>query len=139
MNTLRDLKPAEKYTIVRFGEMGFLFSVQLTLIRVDIKPFAQYPESVVLVFRKKCGRAPSGLRFLPNDDFLVYEGWVNVNTEMYVSSSVSPTGMNCKQSLLSFDREYLMIAKRSVGKEPLFEKISPSPNSDTAAILGKRG
>ena len=137
MKQLLELKSGEKYTIVRFGDMGFVFSVQLALKQVKIESYAQYPESVVLIYLPKRKRSLRGMRFLTNEDYLVYPGWVEVATEMFVSSSKSETGFTVSQSLLSCDREYLMIAKRSVATEPLFEKITPMPNADTARICGR--
>jgi hypothetical protein len=134
MKQLLALNAGEKYTIVRYGEMGFVFAVQLIVNAFEVKPYAQYRESVYLIFRKKGARKASAMRFFPNDDYLVYSGWVEVNTSMFVSISVSASGMTCRTSLLSCDREYLHIAKRSVPAAPIFEKITPLPNADTATI-----
>jgi hypothetical protein len=137
MKPLSTLKIGSRYTVVRFGEMGFLYARQIELVQYKVEPYAQYPESEILIYREKGKRKIAGTRFLPNDDYLVYKGWIDVKTEMFVSESDSPTGFRCKQSLLSFDREYFNRAKASVSQAPLMGKITPCAATDTASITAK--
>ena len=130
MKQLMTLTIGQKYTVVKFGEMGFIFALQITLMESKITPYAQYQETVVLAFKQKGKRNIRQIRIFERDDYLVYEGWVSVNTEMYVEQLSD----GCKRSLLSFDREYLQIAKRSVANAPLLERLTPCSNADTAAI-----
>lgn len=134
MKPLSTLKVGNRYTIIRFGEMGFLHHRKIELVQYKVEAFAQYPESEVLIFKEKSKRHLAGTRFLPHDDFLVYEGWVDVNTEMFVETDISPTGMTCRRSLLSFDREYFEIAKRSVPKAPILEQITSCDATNTREI-----
>jgi hypothetical protein len=123
MNALTALKEGQRYTVVKMGDMGFCFSVQFELVEKRIEPWAQYAESVLLIFKQKGKRNLRQIRFINRDDFLVYEGWVEANTEMFVEEDKSGP-FTVKKSLLSCDIEYLLRAKRSVTKAPLIEQIS---------------
>lgn len=125
MKNLSALKIGSRYTLVKMGDMGFPFAAHLELVDRKITPYAQYAETVLLTFKLKGKRNLRELRIFERDDYLIYEGWVAVNTEMYVETlPPSPGGLTCKRSLTSFDVEYLLRAKRSVAQAPLIEKIS---------------
>ena len=121
MKALNALKEGQRYTVVKMGDMGFCYSVQLELVEKRVEPWAQYAESVLLIFKQKSKRNLRQLRFVERDDFLVYEGWVEANTEMFVEEDNS--GPMTIKSLASCDIEYLLRAKRSVAKAPLIEQI----------------
>lgn len=123
MKQLMALKPGQKYTFVKMGDMGFPFALQLQLIDQKIEPYAQYAESVVLIFKLKGKRNLRQIRIIGRDDYLVYEGWVPINTEMYVEEE-KVGDMTVRRSLSSCDIEYLLRAKRSVAQVPLIEQIS---------------
>jgi hypothetical protein len=117
------LQTGNKYTLVKMGDMGFCFSVQFELVEKRIEPWAQYAESALLIYKQKGKINLRQIRILERDDFLVYEGWVEANTEMYVEEDRSGPFI-VKKSLMSCDIEYLLRAKRSVQKQPLIEQIS---------------
>jgi hypothetical protein len=78
---------------------------------------------VLLIFKLKGKRNLRQIRVIGRDDYLVYEGWVAVNTEMYVEEE-QVGGMTVRRSLASCDIEYLLRAKRSVAQAPLIEQVS---------------
>ena len=125
MKELTALIVGQRYTVVKMGDMGFCFSVQFELVEKRVEPWAQYAESVVLIFKQKNKRNLKQIRFTGRDDFLVYEGWVEANTEMFVEEDKSGP-FTVRKSLSSCDIEYLLRAKRSVPKAPLIEQISES-------------
>lgn len=137
MKQILDLKIGEKYTIVRYSDLGFLFSVQLTVQKTDTVPWAQYAETVILWYRKKFERKPKGMRFCPRDQFLVFSGWVEVNTDMWVEKGTSGAGFATKKSLPSFSQEYLKRALASVPAKPLHQLIDP-PLSELGATISER-
>lgn len=102
MKTLSSLQIGERYTLVRFGMMGFLHSISFELIDYQLEPFAQHPETESLVIRPRGKQKLAQIRILENDDLLVYRGWIEVDTEMYVSTEQSVTGFTCRKSLLTF-------------------------------------
>lgn len=114
MKSLLTLKPGERYTVVRFGETGSVFSVQLTLKKVQAESYGQCPESIVLVFSETHGGSPRGIRFFPHTDFLIFQGWIDVDGTTYRQSphAGAPT--------------------------PLLEKITRCPTADTTKVQGER-
>ena len=124
MEQLKNLKVGQKYTLVKMGDMGFCYKVQFELIEVRVEPYAQYPESILLVLKERRKRNRGGIRFLPRDSFLIFEGFVDANTEMFVSTLPSENGITCRVSLANCDVEYLYRAKRSVSQAPVIEHIT---------------
>ena len=124
MEQLKNLKVGLKYTLIKMGEMGFCYKIQFELVEIRVEPYAQYAESILLVFKEKRKRNVRGIRFLPRDSFLIFDGFVEANTEMYVEDLPSANGVTCKISLASCDVEYLYRAKRSVTQAPLIEYIT---------------
>lgn len=123
MKQLSILNIGQKYTLVKMGDMGFCFSVQFELVEKRVEPWAQYSETVLLVFKEKKKRSLRGIRIIQRDDFLIYDGWVEANTEMFVEVDNSGP-LTVRKSLASCDIEYLLRAKRSVPQAPLIEQIS---------------
>lgn len=128
MERLKELVPGKRYTLVAFGEMGFLYQIQMTLQEVRVQPYAQYPVSYCLVFVPERKRTARMVRFYDDVRFIVWDGWVYPNTEMWVSKETKfyevegkEERVDCKQSWLCFDQKYLTRAKLSVEKEPLME------------------
>ena len=120
MKELLNLQIGKRYTIVRQGGMGFVFASHVEITDVKNEPYAQYTESIRLVFKLKGKRNLREMRFLPRDPYLVWEGWQVVNTEMYVESS-QENGFTVRKSLASFDPESFARAKRSVSHLPIIE------------------
>lgn len=123
MKRLMALKAGHKYTLVKMGDMGFPFALHLELASQKIESYAQYAETVLLIFKLKGKRNLRQIRVLDRDDYLVYEGWIEVNTNMYVEKDESGP-LTIQRSLSSCDIEYLLRAKRSTKQTPLIEKIS---------------
>lgn len=127
LEQFKALKVGGQYTFVKFGEFGFPYHKKITLLEIRVQPYAQYPETVALVFKEKGKRKASGVRFYGQDyeQYLIYEGHHDVNTEAFVKTIEGPFSV-AKQSLASFDGEYLTRAKASVNGQPVIEKLSCS-------------
>ena len=123
MKELTALKVGHRYTLVKLSDFGFPYAAQLELAESKVEPYAQYPETVVLAFKLKGKRKLRHLRIFNRDEYLVYQGWIEVNTEMYVETLPGTDDTTVSRSLRSFDNEYLYRAKRSVAQKPLIEKI----------------
>ncbi|MBS1983598.1 MAG: hypothetical protein JST16_05440 [Bdellovibrionales bacterium] len=120
MKELTELQVGNRYTIVRQGDMGFVFKVHVEIVLVKVEPYAQHPESVRLIFKLKGKRKLRELRFRPRDPYIVWRDWLSVNTDMIVERR-EENGMVVSRSLLSCDPEYFERAKRSVAEKPLIE------------------
>lgn len=126
MERLRELIPGNKYTLVGFGEFGFLYQIQMTLKEVRVEPYAQYPVSYVLVFVPERKRSARQVRFYDDRKFIVWDGWVYPNTEMYVRKQVKlydSQPVTIQESWTCFDQRYLTRAKLSVEQAPIIENL----------------
>lgn len=112
-----------KFTLVKYGEFGFLQAVKLNLVEVRVERWAQYPETVLLVGRPFGKRSLIGIRIKPQDRFAIWIGFLEVRTSMWVENERGD-GVTIKKSLLSFDDEYLRMALDSVKEAPLAVKTN---------------
>lgn len=98
----------EKVTIVKFSEFGFPVVFETVLNQVKNEPYAQYNESLVLIHKPKRKRTLWKNIILPNENILVYRGWLNIDTDKLIYNVSNEAGMTIKQSKYhSFDRQYL--------------------------------
>ena len=125
LRKLTELKKGEKYTLVRPGGMGFVFSSRFVLQDVRVQPYAQYPESFLLVVKEERKRNLTGYRFYSSsDEFAIWEGYEKPNTEMYVEEETLADGtVIARRSLASFDPQYMINAVNSVSKDPILARL----------------
>lgn len=117
------LKPGLQYTLVKYGEIGFVFAVKMTLAEIRVESYAQYPETTMLVFKQKGKRKLRGLRLMPRDRFIIWEGWVDPNVDIYARTVDTSFGPNTGfESFLSFSEEYMTRALASVPAPPLYNE-----------------
>ncbi len=125
LDQIKKFEPGQ-YTIVRYGDFGFLQQVKLNLVRVVVEPWAQYRSTVMLVGRPFGKRRDIGIRFLEVDRFAIWKGFVDVRTSMWVERERKNYGgqtVSISKSLLSCDGEYLRMALDSVKEAPLVVKM----------------
>jgi len=112
----------KKVTIYIMGEFGFPSSHQVKIINVKIAPYAQYPEAITVYFRKPRQRNDRGFVVLPHRDFIIWDGWLEVNDEMYVSKE-EKEDVTTQKSLLCFDNQYTITALNSVNQKPVYAQF----------------
>lgn len=124
---LLELKKGAKYTIVRSGGMGFVFSVCCVLEEVRVEPYAQYPETFLLVVKPQRKRSLVGYRVYNSPgrgELVIWEGYENPNVDMFGPARPSVTGMVVRESRYSScDPRYMIDAFNSVSKEPVFARL----------------
>lgn len=128
LNRLKELEVGKKYTVVGLGEFGFPYKFQIILQEVRVEPYAQYPESYLVIFKLPRKKNLRMLRFYENGgvkgDVIVWDGWVTPDTTMYRKWDVSDYGLGpvtTGESLRCFDPAYLIIARESIEQKPLIE------------------
>jgi hypothetical protein len=121
---LTTLEKDQRYTIATMNEFGIgINAIQITLDNVTVSPYAQYSESVQLIFKIKGTRKLRGLRFHGSKFFGIWQGWHEIKNEAFSAPTIS-NGLVCKKSLyLSFDKQYLIDAINSTVVTPLFTNI----------------
>lgn len=114
------LEIGKMYTIWKYGEFGFPVCLQFKLTKTEVKPYAQYRESLVIMFIQKGKRKERGIRLHGDANrFAIWEGLVNPNAEMY-NNPETYNGVTITKSFgMSFSPEYMDRALASVPQKPL--------------------
>jgi hypothetical protein len=123
MKELTALRVGHRYTLVKLSDFGFPYSACLELVESKTEPYAQHRETMLLTFKLKGKRNLRQLRIFERDNYLIYEGWIAVNTEMFVEELPGVAGLVVQKSLRCFSTEYFDRAKRSIAQKPLIEKL----------------
>lgn len=117
---MENLKAGQKYTFVGYNDFGFVYCQQITLEKAEEKPYAQYEKVLFLTYRAKKQRIFRRKVILPCDRFIIWEGWVSPNVNIW-----GPTENGVSRSkFLSFSSEYLEEALASVEQKPVLAKVS---------------
>lgn len=122
-HALTQLERGQKYTLLTQGIFGATAS-QIVLLDIKVEPWAQYSESVQLIFKLKGKRNPRASRFYGQESCAVWLGWVEVNTDPLGDAEEVNSIMVVRRSrYLSFDSRYFTDAIASVSTAPIFSKI----------------
>lgn len=126
---LTSLKKGERYTLLTMSGFGIgVCASVFTLQDVKVSEYAQYSESVQLIFKLKGARTLQGMRFHGSKSFAIWKGWHNIKTDAFSSPEVTEsngTQVTVSRSLYSsFDERYLTDAIASVSTAPLFSKLN---------------
>ena len=128
-NDFLKLETGKRYTLLTMSCFGIGAScVQFTMETVKFGKYAQYEDSVELVFKLKNKRNLRGMRFYGNNSFAVWEGWIQSNTNAFEAFPCSIFPQAQKSKYLSFDKRYLTDAIASVSAKPLFTNINLTEN-----------
>ena len=122
---LTTLEAGERYTLLIMSGFGIgTIAMQITVESVKVGPYAQYSESVQVIFKSKGKRKLMGIRFHGSQSFAVWSGWVDVSTNAFTVPVATETGFIARQiRYLSFDIRYMTDAIASAATSPIFSKI----------------
>lgn len=83
LNTIREkIALGEKrMTIAAESEFGGVYMMHVTMESAEIKPYAQYRESIELRFKKRGGRTVYGMRIYGTRPIAIFSGWQNSSYE----------------------------------------------------------
>lgn len=116
LEALTKLERGKKYTIFFYSEFGFPSALQITLDDIKVESYAQFDETVLLIFVQKGKRKLSGKRFYGQswDKFLVYDGHVTLENDIFI---------NGNRSELSCSDVYIQRAMTSTTQKPLIAEL----------------
>ena len=107
---LKALKQGQKYTVVGLNSFGFPYQIHITFERVEA-----FERITKFIYKKKRGRRLMG-KTLYNESFMVFQGWVEVDTQIYKEKhSDSMISYAC------FDDRYMQEAEKSAKNPPIFK------------------
>ncbi|MET3209942.1 UNVERIFIED_CONTAM: hypothetical protein ABIC26_002890 [Paenibacillus sp. PvR008] len=117
----KQLKSESKATIIKFNEFGFPVILHTVIKGFEIKPYAQYNDSLVIEHKPKQRRKVWETRVLPYEELMIYDGWVDIDTEKALHNIIkSDDYVTVKQSKYGcFDKRFLSDIKDLIHKEPL--------------------
>lgn len=106
---VEELTPDRKVTLVKFSEFGFPVLINTVIKNVEVKPYAQYNESLRIIHKPKKKRSLFQNIILPKDELLVYDGWLNVDLDSITKVSLKEDdSVKITQSkYMSFDRNFI--------------------------------
>jgi hypothetical protein len=130
-NLNNTLEVGKEYTIIQITDFGFTSESHIKLVSSQIKPYAQYNDSVQLIFKvknKRLSRNNAGFNFHGVKTMAVYEGWHNlkdsVNSDNILKDNSEVKVTQAKYSC--FDRRNLtdiIDYHEKQGIKPIFAKV----------------
>ena len=123
-NIFDQLQPGQRVTIFKFSEFGFPYALQTTICSVEYQDYAQYRNIPHIYHKPKGKQKHYVLRITGYESLLVWDGWQDVDVDMYQSSSVSGD-ITIRQTLRSFDSRYFDLAIQQCKQEPLIYFNTP--------------
>lgn len=125
-HALTQLESGQKYTLLVMSEFGIgAIAMQITLAEVKVSSYAQYSESVQLIFKPKGKRTLRGYRVHGSQSCAIWKGWLDIDTNAFEVPILSESGLICRKSrYLSFDAGYMTDAIASAKAVPMFSKVN---------------
>ncbi len=112
------LKVGEKYTLAMMGDMGFVFSRQFIFHSLEFGKYAQYTDSVKLIFKEKRKCNLAAITFYERKSFAIWAGFVEPNTDIYGGAKEEGGLIIQESKYLSCDSQYFTDALKSVDQKP---------------------
>ncbi|OZB98046.1 hypothetical protein [Paenibacillus sp. XY044] len=115
---VEQLTPERKVTLIKFSEFGFPVFINTVINSVEVKPYAQYNESLRIIHKPKKKRSLWQNIILPKDELLVYDGWLNVDLDIITKETIKENeSVKVTQSKYSsFDRTFIADIVSALGQ-----------------------
>lgn len=120
---VEQLTEGRKVTIVKFNNFGWPVVMNTVIERLEVKPYAQYKESLKIVHKPKRKRTSYYNMILPQESLLVFDGWLNIDTDKLINSVIEDNDhVTVKQSKYrSFDKQFMIDALNVAGTNPIVQ------------------
>ena len=120
MESLKTLE-GKKVTIWKTGSCGFGWSSKGVITEVKIGPYAQHDQAAFINFKPYRARKVRRMVVTPGTRFMIWEGYHEVDTEIFGSERKSDGGMIVKESrAMAFDNFWMEQAASSVAVAPFY-------------------
>ena len=117
---LSKLIPNQKYTLWKFTEMGMPMCIKITFKEIQQNPYAQYKNPLELIFTRKNQRTLKSIMICRTcEPLIIWNGWLDIEDNMFVNKSKTGAGLTLSNSLLCFAHEYIDRAIQSTKQKPL--------------------
>lgn len=118
-----EVKEGQKVTILNFNDFGFPATTQTTIKEAFVKSYAQYDNALFIIHKPKRKRTYIRKVFTPNETVLIFDGWHELKTDMFVNSSKTHNAIT-QNSLPCFDSKYIDIVLQSAKVKPMLANSS---------------
>lgn len=71
----------QKVTLVRVSDFGFTQTIKMKIKKIFLRDYAQYRNCIQIQGRLPRKRKDSAFLIRPNQEFVMYDGYVDINTE----------------------------------------------------------
>jgi hypothetical protein len=120
-NVVQELSQGRKVTIIKFSEFGFPIVFNTVINHVKVESWAQYKETLNIIHKPKRKRSLYSNRILPDNELIVYDGWLNIDVDALTSDTIKQNDhITVKQSRYGcFDDNYLTDVINSINQKPI--------------------
>ncbi|WP_431785814.1 hypothetical protein [Paenibacillus lactis] len=120
---VEQLTEGRKVTIVKFNDFGWPVVMNTVIERLEVKPYAQYKESLKIVHKPKRKRTSYYNMILPQESLLVFDGWLNIDTDKLTNNVLKDNDrVTVKQSKYGcFDKRFMIDTLDTVGVNPIVQ------------------
>lgn len=121
---LLTLEAGKRYTLLVMSGLGIgAHAIHITMEKAKVGKYAQYDDSVELIFKPKGKRNLRAMQFYGRQEFVVWENWIDLNTEAFTQGKERPFVIVKRSKYASFDKRYLTDAIASTPIKPLYTKL----------------
>lgn len=120
---VEQLTEGRKVTIMKFNDFGWPVVFNTVIERLEVKPYAQYKESLKIIHKPKRKRSLYSNLILPKEELLVFDGWLDIDTDnLMYNVTKDNEHVTVKQSKFGcFDSQFMADALNSVGVKPIVQ------------------
>lgn len=123
---VNELQADRKVTIFKFNEFGWPVMYQTRIKDVEVVPYAQHKESLLIWHTPKGKRSKFAERILPSNEFIAYDGWLNFDIdELTYNIDSKRENITVKSSKYTcFDRNYFADLKQAINKDMIINNYN---------------
>lgn len=120
---VEQLTEGRKVTIVKFNNFGWPVVMNTVIERLEVKPYAQYKESLKIIHKPKRKRSSYYNMILPKESLMVFDGWLDIDTDKLTNDTIKDNEhVTVKQSKYGcFDKQFMIDALNTAGVNPIVQ------------------
>lgn len=120
---VEQLTEGRKVTIMKFNDFGWPVVMNTVIERLEVKPYAQYKESLKIIHKPKRKRSSYYNMILPKESLMVFDGWLDIDTDKLINNVLEDNDrVTVKQSKYRcFDSQFMVDALNTIGNEPIVQ------------------
>ncbi len=120
---VEQLTEGRKVTIMKFNDFGWPVVMNTVIDSLEVKPYAQYKESLKIIHKPKRKRSLYYNMILPKESLMVFDGWLDIDTDKLTNDIIKDDEhVTVKKSKYgSFDNQFMIDVLNTVGVKPIVQ------------------